>query len=132
MRLRLALDRVELQRGGEPVQFPEVQAFLADRGVGISRARWAYMLNGNGSRTKDRDLLAGLSELLDVPESFFYTGEIPEGIKADIELVTAMRAVQVQNFAARQLGDLAPEALEAIADVLRDIEQERGAATSQE
>lgn len=129
-RLRLALDRAQLQRGGDPIQFPEVQAFLADKNVSISRSRWAYFLQGSEIQTKDTALLAALSEFLGVPDDYFYTEEIPEELAPDVELVVAMRAAKVQDFAARALGDLAPEAFAAISNVLRDIEREHGAAHS--
>lgn len=124
-RIRLALDRAELRRGGEPIQFLEVQSYLASRGVSISRGKWAYILRGSDIHTQDRALLTGLSELLDVPEDYFYTGVIPSELEPDVNLVAAMRAAKVQSFAARALGDLAPEVVDKIAEVLREIEQER-------
>lgn len=124
-RLRLALDRAQMHRGGETVPFSEVQSFLASKDVSISRSRWAYFLQGSEIQTKDRALLTALSEFLKVPEDYFFTEEISPSLTPDIELVIAMRAAQVQNFAARALGDLAPEALAAISGVLRDIENER-------
>lgn len=127
-RIRIALDRLEIHRGGDPVQFPEIQEFLASRGVSISRGKWAYILRGTDIHTRDRPLLAALGEFLDVPEDFFYTGDIPDRLEADVELVTAMRAAQVKTFAARALGDLAPEAVAAISEVLREIERERSDA----
>lgn len=124
-RLRFALDRVALARGGEELTFPEIQGFLADRGVKLSRSRWSYMLSGDHVRTRDRELLTCLSELLEVPADYFYSGVLPVPLAADVELVRAMRVAQVQNFAARALEDIAPEAYAAIAGVLGEIEQEK-------
>lgn len=124
-RLRIALDRAELRRGGEPVQFPEVEKFLTSRGVSISRGKWMYVLRGSDIRTQDRAMLEALSELLEVPEDYFYTGELSSDLEKDVDLVAAMRAAKVQNFAARVLGDLAPEAVAAISKVLEEIQRER-------
>ena len=124
-RLRLALDRAAIRRGA-PVQFPEVRAFLTGQGLHISRARWAYFLAGSDIQTNDRALLAALSDLLDVPSDYFYTDDIPENLADDVDQVVAMRAAKVHDYAARALGGLAPEALDAIAEVLRDIERGRG------
>ena len=122
-RLNIALDYWEVTRG-EALTFPEVQSFLEDRGISLSRSRWGYMTRGEGWRVRDRRLLAVLAELFGVPEAYFYTGKMTEAMLAELSLVKAMRAAKVQNYAARVLGDLAPEALSAIAAALHEIEAE--------
>lgn len=122
-RLNLALDRMAVLRG-EPLTFPQVHDFLAERDISLSRARWSYMLGGEAWRVRDRNLLAALAELLEVPEEYLYTGTMSDEMRSQLGLVTAMRAAKVQNFAARALGDLAPEALDAIASALRDLDAE--------
>lgn len=116
-RLNLALDRFEVLHG-EPLTFPEIQSFLQDLGVPLSRSRWAYMIRGEGWKVSDRNLLAGLADLLDVPVDFFYTGALPPEMEAEIGLVRTMRVAKVQNYAARVLGDVSPEALKAITEAL--------------
>ena len=42
------------------------------------------------------------------------------GLEAQLKLLKAMRIAEVRSFAARALGDLSPEATEAIAKILED------------
>lgn len=122
-RLTLALDRLAVLRG-EPLTFPQVHEFLAARDISLSRARWSYMLGGEAWRVRDRQLLTALADLLEVPEEYLYTGVMSDDMRAELGLVTAMRAAKVQHFAARTLGDLAPHTLDAIAAALRELDAE--------
>lgn len=122
-RLNLALDRIEVQRG-EALSFGEVEQKLRLRGVALSRSRWAYMIRGEMWRVRDRKLIDALSEILDVPARFLYIGELPQSMASELAPVRALRALKVENFAARALGDIAPDALAAITDVLHRLDEE--------
>ncbi|MWB99421.1 hypothetical protein [Agromyces seonyuensis] len=118
-RLRLLIDVVAAERGAEPT-FTEIAAFLADRGVKISRSRWTYMVNGH-RYVNDRKLFDGLAEYFDVEPAFIAGetgGATPERVSAQLDLVRAMRAARVKAYAARTLGDISPEALQAISRYL--------------
>ena len=117
-RLSLLLDHVEAVRG-TPYTFTEVNRFLEDRGIPLSRARWSYMLSGDSFRVRDADVLTGLAELFGVEADYLLgPGELPRALAAEMHLVRALRRARVQNFAARNLGDTDPAAYEAIADYL--------------
>lgn len=118
-RLRLLLDVKATETGTEPA-FSEIAAFLKERGIGLSRSRWSYMLNGT-RKVDDVDVLEGLAEFFDI-DADFLTGDhdvsTPEKVTAQLDLVRAMRAAKVKTYATRTLGDLSPETLHAITQFL--------------
>lgn len=117
-RLALLLDHVEAVRGAT-YTFNEIQRYLEDRGVPLSRARWGYMLSGDAWRVRDPELLDALGTLFGV-DGAYLRGEVdlPETLVAEMHLVRALRRARVQSFAARNLGDTDPAAYEAIAQYL--------------
>jgi hypothetical protein len=127
-RLNLLLDVVVAERG-KPVTFREVQADLARRGIKLSRARWFYMKEGTGRLVSDPVLLAGLCDIFKVDPSYL-TGDdaaLPQRIDTQLEFVKSLRAARVKTFAARTLGDVSPETLQAISEYLnKDIGRHPG------
>jgi hypothetical protein len=123
-RLNLLLDAVVAERG-TPVTFREVQEKLAERGIGMSRARWFYMKDGSGRLVTDKRVLTGICEMFGVDPTYLLDAEspeLPESIQARLELVKSLRVARVRAFAARTLGDVAPETLRAISEYLnRDL-----------
>lgn len=116
-RLRLLMDSMKVTRGSEPT-FPEVQAFLKERGVGLGRARWSYLINEHRS-VDDPALIEGLAAFFGVEASYLTDGEpVPEQLNEKIDDIRSMRVSQVYTYAARSLGDVSPEALERIAKIL--------------
>jgi hypothetical protein len=117
-RLALLLDHVEAVRG-YPYTFNEVNEFLEDRGIPLSRARWGYMLSGDSWRIRDEILLAGLAELFGVRIEYLRGDDaLPAPIAAEMHRIRALRRARVQSFAARHLGDTDPDAYKAIAGYL--------------
>ncbi len=118
-RLRLLLDVAITESGSEPT-YTEIAAFLADRGVNLSRSRWTYMVNGH-RYVQDPALFEGLAAFFDV-DAAFLLGEdgaaTPDKVTAQLDLVRAMRAAKVKSYAARTLGDISPKALQAISRFL--------------
>lgn len=122
-RLNLLLDVVVAERG-IPITFREVQAELAGKGIKLSRARWFYMKEGTGRLVSDPVLLAGLCDIFKVDASYLVGDDaaLPERIDSQLEFVKSLRAARVKSFAARTLGDVSPETLQAISEYLnKDI-----------
>ncbi|MFF2387205.1 hypothetical protein [Agromyces sp. NPDC058104] len=118
-RLRLLIDVATAETGSEPT-YTQIAEFLGERGIKLSRSRWTYMVNGHRS-VQDRRLLEGLAAFFDI-EPEFLSGvsgaATPERVSAQLDLVRAMRAARVKAYAARALGDISPNALNAISRYL--------------
>ena len=117
-RLNLLLDVVVAERG-QPVTFREVQAKLQDKGIKLSRARWFYMKDGTGRLVSDPALLRALCEIFNVDPTYLLGGDgadLPQRIDSQLEFVKSLRAARVKTFAARTLGDVSPETLQAITE----------------
>lgn len=125
-RLNLLLDFEEAQRGS-PVPFSAIEEYVAGQGGALSRAKWTYMLSGDGRRNRDTELLRLLAGYFEVDERFLLEdSDVPERIGAQLALVRSLRSARVSGFAARTFpGELSPEALRRIAEVLEE-ESERG------
>jgi len=88
------------------------------------------MLSGDGRRNRDTELLRLLAGYFEVDERFLLEDSaVPERIGAQIELVRALRSARVSGFAARTFpGELSPEALRRIAQVLEEESARGGVA----
>jgi hypothetical protein len=118
-RLRLLLDVAVAETGTEPT-FTQIAAFLERRGMNLSRSRWTYMVNGH-RYVQDRPLFEGLAAFFDVDPEFLagdVGAETPAKVSAQLDLVRAMRSARVKTYAARTLGDISPNALQAISRFL--------------
>lgn len=115
-RLRTLLDVKEMRRGSE-VTFTEIEKYLHRRGITLSRARWSYMINAH-RYVDDVVLFNALSDFFGVPHGYLLGEKESEMVAAELDLVRAMRAARVRNYAARTLGDLSPEVLGAITKIL--------------
>ena len=118
-RLRLLLDVAVAETGSEPT-FTQIAAFLQERDLNLSRSRWTYMVNGH-RYVQDRPLFEGLAAFFDVDPEFLAGEagvETPGKVSAQLDLVRAMRAARVKTYAARTLGDISPNALQAISRFL--------------
>jgi len=84
------------------------------------------MINGH-RLVDDPALLDALSDYFEVPHTFLRgESDMPEKVAAELDLVRAMRAAKVRSYAARTLGDLSPNTLNAIT---RFLDQEDAART---
>lgn len=118
-RLRLLLDVAVAETGSEPT-FTQIAAFLDERGMNLSRSRWTYMVNGH-RYVKDGPLFEGLAAFFGVDTEFLAGeagAETPAKVSAQLDLVRAMRSARVKTYAARTLGDISPNALQAISRFL--------------
>lgn len=118
-RLRLLLDVAIAETDFEPT-FSQIAAFLEERGANLSRSRWTYMVNGH-RYVQDQAIFEGLAEFFDVDAAFLLGvegAETPARVSAQLDLVRAMRAARVKSYAARTLGDISPNALQAISKFL--------------
>lgn len=118
-RLRLLLDVAVAETGAEPT-YSQIAAFLERRGTKLSRSRWTYMVNGH-RYVQDRALFDGLAAFFDVDSEFITGAEgaaTPAKVSAQLDLVRSMRAARVKSYAARTLGDISPNALQAISKFL--------------
>lgn len=120
-RLRLLLDVAVAETGSEPT-YSQIAAFLEQRGTNLSRSRWTYMVNGH-RYVQDRALFEGLADFFDVDAEFLMGAEgaeTPAKVSAQLDLVRSMRAARVKSYAARTLGDISPNALQAISKFLEE------------
>lgn len=118
---------------GRLVTFKDVSEAVAGRGVKLSRARWFYMKDATGPVVRDRPLLTALSEYFNVNPGYLLGAggaQTPALVSSRMDFIRAMRACRVQMFAARELGELLPETLRGISEILaRDMAlSARGAA----
>lgn len=127
-KLNLLLDAVAAERG-KPATYKEIAAALEERGVGLSRARWSYMLSGTGYLVTDEALLRALATYFEIEADYLLGGPDiaePDRIVAVNELILAMRAAKVRTFAARTLGEVSPPTLRAITELLNQVIEGQG------
>ena len=120
-KLNLLLD-VVVAEGNTPHTYKQIAAGLQARGLSLSRARWAYMITGDGPLVTDIDLLVGIGEFFRIPPEYLLgsAGDLPERVDSQLAFVKSLRAQRVVNFAARTLGDVSPETLRSITALLEE------------
>jgi len=117
-KLNILLDTAEAE--GRKITFNDVRDAMSAAGTPLSRARWHYMRSGTGPAVKKVELLQNLARFFGVSENYLIDGdeELPARVEAQLELLAAMRANKVRDFAARQLDGLSPETLLQIRDLI--------------
>lgn len=120
-KLNLLLD-VVVAEGNTPYTYKQIAAGLQEKGLSLSRARWAYMITGDGALVTDVDLLTGIGEFFRIPPEYLLgsDGDLPERVDSQLAFVKSLRAKRVVNFAARILGDVSPETLRSITALLTE------------
>ncbi|WP_104177152.1 hypothetical protein [Cryobacterium sp. Y50] len=118
-KLNLLLD-VVVAEGNTPHTYRQIEAGLKERGLTLSRARWAYMITGEGPLVTDPALLTGIAEFFRIPPEYMLgsDGDLPERVDAQLAFVKSLRVARVVSFAARMLGDVSPETLQSITELL--------------
>lgn len=111
-KLNLLLDLFE-SKGEDPVTYRRISHHMTQRGTPLSRSRWAYMRSGDSSLATDEALLRNLAEFFGVDSDYLldYSGDVPQLVDAQLELLRSLREARVRNFAARQLQGVSPETL---------------------
>ncbi|MDJ0336603.1 hypothetical protein QMG83_15345 [Salinibacterium sp. G-O1] len=120
-RLNLLQDAYASGHGDRVLGFSELRENLSLRGVNLSEGRWTYMLSGDGPLTTDSKLLTELAAVFEVDPSFLLDWDdpqLPARILAQRELVQTLRRNKLTRVAARSLGPLTPESLQAISQMI--------------
>lgn len=115
-RLRTLID-IAKARDEREVTYTDVEQFLLERDIPLSRGRWQYMVHGT-RYVDDVTLVDAISDFFQVPRAYLRGNTEPEQVAAELDLVRAFRAKKVHTFAARTLGDLSPGVLNAITKIL--------------
>jgi hypothetical protein len=120
-KLNLLLD-VVVAEGNTPYTYRQIEAGLKERGLTLSRARWAYMITGEGPLVTDPALLAGIADFFRIPPEYMLGSDddLPARVDAQLSFVKSLRVARVVTFAARMLGDVSPETLRSITELLED------------
>lgn len=116
---------------GKPLKFADVQEGLRERGVYLGRTMWHYLKTADPRSKVDRQLLTALAEVFGVDPGYLLheEGPLPAKVEQELQMLRAMQRAKVRNFAARALGQIDPEALQAILEV---IDRESDASESSE
>lgn len=124
-RLNLLLDTIPVQ--GSRATFAMVQAFLADRGVSLSQARWTYLVKADRPYERlngEQELMTGVAAFFGIDPAYLLdkSGPIPDALEQQLELVRQVRMREVRVYATRKLGNVSPETLEELNRILRDAD----------
>jgi hypothetical protein len=78
------------------------------------------MITGEGPLVTDAALLTGIGEFFRIPPEYLLhsDGELPDRVDAQLTFVKSLRVRRVVSFAARMLGDVSPETLRSITELL--------------
>lgn len=97
---------------------------ITESGTSISRIYLWQLRTGVKDNPTKRHLQA-LADFFDVPIAYFFDGEQGEEVRAEIELLKALRDGNVRALALRANG-LSPESLRAIAALVENARQIEG------
>lgn len=122
-KLNLLLDTLRTE-AGQTYDFTTIQQGLKDRGVAISRTKWHYLKTADTRVRPDEKLLRALGEVFGVDPRYLVQedGPLPQQVEQELATVRALRRAEVRNFAARALGQIDPEGLQAILEVIEKNE----------
>lgn len=118
-KISLLLDTLRTE-AGDTFDFATIQQGLKDRGVAISRTKWHYLKTADLRVRPDEKLLRALGEVFGVDPEYLVQedGPLPQQVDQELATVRALRRAEVRNFAARALGQIDPEGLQAILEVI--------------
>ncbi|WP_281452828.1 hypothetical protein [Paenarthrobacter nitroguajacolicus] len=116
---------VVVAEGGRPYEFADIQAGVREHGYELSRTRWWRIRTGESPETVPTEALVALSKFFDIDPVYLTdeSGELPERIEKELQLLRSMRRSKLKNIAARTLGDIDAKTLDAINALLDDVEE---------
>lgn len=122
-KVNLLLD-VVVAEGGKPYEFADIQAGVRQHGYELSRTRWWRIRTGESPETVPAEALVALAKFFEIDPVYLTdeTGELPERIEKELQLLRSMRRNKLKNIAARTLGDIDAKTLDAITALLDDVE----------
>lgn len=105
---------------GDIYTFREIENGLRPYGVELSRTRWQRLKIGSPDGRWDDDLKRALAKFFDIDAGYLLerAGDLPKQVEAELKVIRAMKYAEVENFAARTLGPISPEALDELTAVL--------------
>lgn len=118
-KVNLLLD-VFRDESGDILEFNAIRAGVEKHGSSLSRTRWHHIKTGDSTVVQPEEVLVALAQFFDVPSEYLteQDGELPERVKAELELVRSMRRARVKEFATRSLSEIDSETLQAITELL--------------
>jgi len=122
-KVNLLLD-VVVAEGGKPYEFSDIQAGVRQHGYELSRTRWWRIRSGESLEVVPTEALVALAEFFEIDPVYLTdeTGELPERIERELQLLKKMRRNQLKNIAARTLGDIDIKTLDAINALLDEVD----------
>ena len=122
-KVNLLLD-VVVAEGGKPYEFSDIQAGVRQHGYELSRTRWWRIRSGESLEVVPTEALVALAKFFEIDPVYLTdeTGELPERIERELQLLKKMRRNQLKNIAARTLGDIDVKTLEAINALLEEVD----------
>lgn len=126
-KVNLLLD-VVVAEGGEPYEFSDIQEGVRENGYELSRTRWWRIRSGESPDNVPKEALVALAKFFQVDPAYLTdeTGELPERIERELQLLKRMRRNRLKNIAARTLGDIDIRTLEAINALLDEVDNDEG------
>jgi hypothetical protein len=121
--VNLLLD-VVVAEGGKPYEFSDIQAGVRQHGYELSRTRWWRIRSGESLEVVPTEALVALAKFFEIDPVYLTdeTGELPERIERELQLLKKMRRNQLKNIAARTLGDIDIKTLDAINALLDEVD----------
>ena len=122
-KVNLLLD-VVVAEGGKPYEFSDIQAGVRQHGYELSRTRWWRIRSGESLEVVPTEALVALAKFFEIDPVYLTdeTGELPERIERELQLLKKMRRNQLKNIAARTLGDIDIKTLDAINAILDEVD----------
>ncbi|WP_246256101.1 hypothetical protein [Pseudarthrobacter oxydans] len=122
-KVNLLLD-VVVAEGGKPYEFSDIQAGVRQHGYELSRTRWWRIRSGESLEVVPTEALVALAKFFEIDPVYLTdeTGELPERIERELQLLKKMRRNQLKNIAARTLGDIDVKTLDAINALLDEVD----------
>jgi hypothetical protein len=109
---------------GKPLTFTAIQAALQERGFALGRTKWHYLKTADARGRADTKFLRALAEVFGVDPGFLLheDGPLPAQVERELKMLRSMRRAQVRDFAMRALGEIDPDGLQAILNVIEENE----------